>query len=427
MIRSLPAPVLGLALAICPLARAAFAQIPPGYYATVDTSSAAALRTTVHDVIDDHLRLPYTASSTDTWDVLELAWQDPSNPTRIVDVYRNRSFQKLSDRVSGYNREHTWPNSYGFPIDGTDNYPYTDCHALMLSDAGYNTARSNRLFEPCTSGCTEYPTDPNNGIGGGQGAYPGNSNWGSGNFTAGRWEVWRARRGDVARALLYLDVRYEGGVHGTTGVREPDLVLTDNRSLIVADSSRNRPLAYTGLLSTLLAWHLEDPVDAFEQRRNDVVYTYQGNRNPFIDHPEWVAICWGLRVPGSFTTFGTGCRASTGFTPGILAIGEPLIGRNLTIGASLAPASQPAVLNLDPFRRSIDLGAFGFTGCTAYALGIFEVSAATSSIGSAAVTLPVPPEQGLVGGVLIAQWVILDTAVGGLVVTDAGEIRFGRP
>lgn len=43
-----------------------------------------------------------------------------------------------------------------------------------------------------------------------------------------------------------------------------------------------------GLLSSLLAFHYDDPVDAFEQQRNDIIYSYQNNRNPFIDHPHLI-------------------------------------------------------------------------------------------------------------------------------------------
>ncbi|HEY9143624.1 MAG TPA: endonuclease, partial [Arenimonas sp.] len=51
----------------------------------------------------------------------------------------------------------------------------------------------------------------------------------------------------------------------------------------------NLSVAYMGRLADLLQWHAEDPVDAKEQLRNEAVYSYQGNRNPFIDHPEWAA------------------------------------------------------------------------------------------------------------------------------------------
>ena len=92
----------------------------------------------------------------------------------------------------------------------------------------------------------------------------------------------------MARALLYADIRYEGGMHGGTGHSEPDLILTDDGDLIVT-SSENEPVAYMGMLYVLLQWHAQDPVDDVERSRNDVVFSFQENRNPFIDHPEWVA------------------------------------------------------------------------------------------------------------------------------------------
>jgi hypothetical protein len=112
--------------------------------------------------------------------------------------------------------------------------------------------------------------------------------------------TWIGRRGDVARAQLYLDVRYEGGTHGGTGYTEPDPILTDDPALIQT-TGVNAPVAYMGLLSALLEWHQQDPVVDKEEWRNDIVYSYQGNRNPFIDHPEWAACVFvGLDCPGLF-------------------------------------------------------------------------------------------------------------------------------
>ena len=111
------------------------------------------------------------------------------------------------------------------------------------------------------------------------------------------WETWIGRRGDVARAVMYMAIRYEGDSHGVTGFAEPDLVLTDNASLIQTTSSSP---AYMGMLSAILAWHNEDPVDDLERHRADVVWQHQGNRNPFIDHPRWAdcvfagAFCGGI-------------------------------------------------------------------------------------------------------------------------------------
>ena len=306
-----------LALAAVALPTTALGQVPPGYYASVDASNASALRTTLHAVIDDHTRFPYTSSSTDTWDILEMADEDPTLSSNILDVYRNASYAKQGGGNSFYNREHSWPKSFGFPNDGSTNYPYTDCHALFLCDSGYNSSRSNKPFGTCSASCTEKATDVNAGQGGGTGTYPGNSNWTSGSLSSGTWEVWGSRRGDIARALFYLDLRYEGGTHGATGVSEPDLILTNDLSLVVASNTgSNESVAYMGSLSVLLQWHLDDPVDAVEEWRNDQVHDHQGNRNPFIDHPEWVA-CLFSGSCGSDTTppatpVGLGATPGTG-------------------------------------------------------------------------------------------------------------------
>lgn len=271
------------------IAANATADPPPGYYATADDSSPTTLRASVHSIIDDHQRYPYTSTATDTWDICDASQTDPGNSSKMLDVYKNASYTKAGAGNSFYNREHTWPKSYGFPIDGSTNYPYTDCHHLMNGDSSYNSSRGNKPYNWCVSGCTEKTTLANNGQGGGSGVYPGNSNWTSGSGVTGSWETWIGRRGDVARALMYMDVRYEGGTHGITGAAEPNLILTDNASLIVSNTSQNKTVAYMGMLSVLIQWHYDDPVDDFERDRNDIVYGYQGNRNPFIDHPEWVA------------------------------------------------------------------------------------------------------------------------------------------
>jgi endonuclease I len=269
-------------------AGSAWGAPPAGYYDSVDAGDATSLRSTLHDVIDDHTRYPYTSTATDTWDILDSADEDPNNSSNVLDLYKNASYLKQGGGNSNYNREHSWPKSYGFPKDKSTNYPYTDCHHLFVCNSGYNSSRSNKPYRYCSASCSEKVTDVNNSQGGGSGTYAGNSSWTTGSGATGTWETWGGRRGDVARALFYMDVRYEGGTHGVTGASEPDLILTDNASLIVSNTTVNKSTAYMGLLADLLDWRLEDPVDDLERDRNDVVESYQGNRNPFIDHPEWV-------------------------------------------------------------------------------------------------------------------------------------------
>lgn len=267
-----------------------------GYYAHVNTSSASQLRCSLHETIKGHTVYPYSGGTTNTWTILEIADEDPNNAGRILDAYRNRSYAKVTDRAGSgsglkYNREHTWPNSLGFGTAsgnlGLPYAPYTDTHMLYLTDSAYNADRGNKPFADCSlsSGCGERVTEVNNGSGGGSGAYPGNSNWfKTPDGNAGSFQVWGKRRGDMARAVLYMAIRYEGGTDPNTGQGEPDLELTDDRSKIVITSSSP---AYMGLLTTLLSWHQADPPDTAEKARNEVIFSFQGNRNPFIDHPEW--------------------------------------------------------------------------------------------------------------------------------------------
>ncbi len=267
---------------------------PGSYYSKVNTSSPSQLRCSLHATIKGHTSYPYSGTGTSTWTILEIADEDPNNSGRILDAYRNRSYAKVTDRAgtgSGltYNREHTWPNSLGFASTTGDKglpyAPYTDTHMLYLTDAQWNADRGNKPFAKCDSNCGERATEANNGTGGGSGGYPGNSNWvRTPDGNAGTFEVWGHRKGDMARAVMYMAIRYEGGKDAATGQSEPDLELTDDRSRIVKTSASP---AYMGLLSTLIDWHLSDPPDAAEKARNEVIYSFQGNRNPFIDHPEW--------------------------------------------------------------------------------------------------------------------------------------------
>jgi endonuclease I len=283
-----------------------------GYYQHVNTSSADQLRCSLHATIKGHTAYPYSSSTgTSTWTILEIADEDPVDSGYVLDVYRNRRYLKVTERAGSgtglrYNREHTWPNSLGFGSTtgnlGLPYAPYTDTHMLYLSDATWNSDRGNKPYADCTlaSGCGERITELNHGIGGGSGVYPGNSNWVRGpDGNAGSFQTWGKRKGDIARAVLYMAIRYEGGTDPNTGQGEPDLELTDDRSRIVITSASP---AYMGLLSTLLAWHAADPPTAAERERNEVIYSFQGNRNPFIDHPEWAtAALFNSTRPASCT------------------------------------------------------------------------------------------------------------------------------
>ncbi len=287
------------------------------YYASVDATNATTLRTTLFNRIKDHTCFFYSGAGTSVWTILEDADQSPTDNTKVLDVYKNEQYTKISDRaginnnpVTSYNREHTWPNSYGFNDVLTQTVaaqvfpycPYTDTHMLYASNVAYNSSRGNLRYDNCT-GCSELTTIVNNGTGGGSGVYPGNSNW----FSGTAFEVWNRKKGDMARAIMYMDIRYEGGTHGVTGISEPNLIITDDVSLIqTTPSGQIVTTGYMGRLSTLLAWHEQDPPDATDVARNEKIFGYQGNRNPFVDRPEWARCLYANQCSAGFTQFANG-------------------------------------------------------------------------------------------------------------------------
>ncbi len=256
------------------------------YYASVDASSCTTLRTTLHALIKNHTAVSYSGSPPNALTVLNLADEDPLNSSNILDVYKNHSCPKQLSGATCYNKEHTWPNSLGFnDMDdwpdgsGVPYPPYTDTHMLYASDVSYNSHRGNLPYGDCTSNCLRDDTEFYFGFGGGD-----DDNLYNGSV----YEVWDHRKGDAARAVLYMDVRYEGGTN-SNGQPEPDLQVTDSISLInTTPSDVPQSVGYMGLKAALITWSNGDAPDQYEQMRNDAVFSYQGNRNPFIDHPEWV-------------------------------------------------------------------------------------------------------------------------------------------
>jgi len=233
---------------------------PAGYYDSAQGKVGDALRTALHDIIDDHQSIPYSSSLPDSSDALRVLDADPDNPEHVILVYSRRS--EPASTFPDWNREHLWPNSLG--IDSV--LPsHSDLHNLRAADANVNSARGN-LFYDVTS------------VADGSVRIPGHQEAPESSKDANSWEPPDEIKGDIARAMFYMDVRYSGDK-----ANEPDLILTDDLDRISTSAS------FMGSLSTLLQWHHQDPVDGGERLRNDrVEQLYQGNRNPFVDHPEYV-------------------------------------------------------------------------------------------------------------------------------------------
>ncbi len=225
------------------------------YYASAAGKSGAALKSALHGIVSSGVT---TLSYDAVWNALKATDQDPANSSNVILLYSGTSRSKsLNGGDAGdWNREHVWAKSHG--DFGTSAGPGTDLHHLRPEDVRVNAERDNKDFDNGGSAVADAP----------------------GNRTdADSWEPRAAVKGDVARMIFYMAVRYEGGSW-------PDLE--------VDDATGNSTAPRLGRLSALRQWHQQDPPDAFEKRRNEIVYSsYQRNRNPFIDHPEWVASVFG--------------------------------------------------------------------------------------------------------------------------------------
>jgi endonuclease I len=228
-------------------------QIPPGYYDNATGKTGEQLKTALHNIIKNHTEYPY--SQTD--ELLMETDEDPNNSNNVILLYKGNSQAKstFGGGSNDWNREHVWAKSHG---DFGDSPPCgTDLHHMKPEDASVNSDRGNKDFD---NGGVQHPEAT--------GCY----------YDSDSWEPRDEVKGDVARMIFYMEVRYEGD-NG-----EPDLE--------VVDWVNSAPEPEHGKYSALYQWHQDDPPDAFEINRNNVIYSYQDNRNPFIDHPEYLILIY---------------------------------------------------------------------------------------------------------------------------------------
>ncbi|WP_082786713.1 endonuclease [Sporosarcina psychrophila] len=222
------------------------------YYKGAIGKDGQALKNALHEIIDGHIELSYDQA----WVALRETDEDPNNANNVILFYSGESRSKTRNGGNNgdWNREHTWAKSHG--DFGTSIGQGTDIHHLRPTDVQVNGLRGNLDFDnggSAVKGCN--------------GCFK----------TTNSFEPPDRVKGDVARILFYMATRYEKG---------------DRVDLELNEKLNNGSAPYHGKLSVLLEWHKQDPVDEFERNRNNVIQEWQGNRNPFIDHPEWVELIW---------------------------------------------------------------------------------------------------------------------------------------
>ncbi len=212
------------------------------YYSSItDSMSGTTLLSNLKSIINTS-----SVSVSYDWSRYEDADEDPNNSSNVLLIYARKSVSK-SAHVSGstgWNREHTFPQS---KMEVTQ--AKSDNHIIFASDNKVNGARSSLKMGVVSGG-----TVVND--------YNGNAT--TCRKTSSLFDPNNQARGVVARTTMYAAAMY-------------DFDPTDNFESI----------------ATMLRWHLDYPVDSFDQGRNEKVYTNQHNRNPFVDHPEYACRIWG--------------------------------------------------------------------------------------------------------------------------------------
>jgi len=256
-----------------------FAQAPANYYNNA-TGTGYTLKTQLYNIIKNHNDRGY--------DNLYTCYQTSDrdyfyeNDGTILDVYSENptgsdpyNFSASStDRCGNYsvegdcyNREHLMPQS----VFNSVRPMVSDAHHILPTDGKVNGQRNN--YPHGKVGTATWTSRNGSKLG---------SNLNSG-YSAGYsgtvFEPIDEFKGDIARCYLYMATRYEN-------------VIANWGNFAMLDHSSNRVFT-PWALSTLLTWAAQDPVSAREIARNNAVYTYQGNRNPYIDHPEYIAQIWG--------------------------------------------------------------------------------------------------------------------------------------
>jgi hypothetical protein len=256
--------------------------VPLGYYLSAEGRTGAELLASLSSIIrTGHNGFAYDSARGFLYQDVE----DPNDDNLIEDVYAGRiatvDRRANSNTDAGdanLNAEHAWPQSCGSRLDRTNGVrstgPRGDLHILFAADAGANSARSNYPFGLVT-GTPDASYGPDSA---------GNFSRRGSNGTRTVFEPRAERRGDLARAIFYFYVRYVPDIPGSLSLENFNVEET-----------------------TLLQWAAADPVDDFERARNNEIYAVQGNRNPFVDVPEFLT-----RI-GDFPNTATGAHATCDF------------------------------------------------------------------------------------------------------------------
>ena len=267
----------------------ATAQAPANYYNNA-TGTGYTLKTQLKTIITNgHIDKSYAG----LWTIYtNSAFRDNyyENDSSLLDIYSENptgvdpyNYTSTSNQCGSYNsegdcynREHLVPQSYfdSFATNPMKNDPFH----VFPSDGKVNGERNNLGFG--IVGTANY-TSQNGSKRGTMASSPYST------YTGTVFEPIDAFKGDVARAYFYFATRYESSMGSFYNAASS----TTCQAKAMFDGSTNKVFSDDFIL-ILIKWHLEDPVSNYEIAKNNAIYAYQGNRNPYIDNPSYVCMIW---------------------------------------------------------------------------------------------------------------------------------------
>lgn len=252
------------------------ASEPSGYYTACEGKTGRYLLESLEDVISSHTVISYSG----LWSVY--AESDVRSNGTIWDMYSTKQWQVGTEQCGNYssvgdcyNREHSFPKSWFNEASPM----YSDAFHIYPTDGKVNGQRSNYPYGECAGGTTLSSSGGVKALGRlGSSTFPG--------YSGVVFEPDDEYKGDFARSYFYMAACYNS-------------LIDDWDSPMLAGNSY--PVYTTWAVNLLLKWHRQDPVSQKELDRNEVIYSYQENRNPFIDHPELAEYIWGDKTGESWS------------------------------------------------------------------------------------------------------------------------------
>ncbi len=265
---------------------ATYAQVPSNYYDSANGLTGYTLKTQLKTIVTnghtynagsyDNLFTAYASTDRDYYyendgSLLDIYSENPTGSETSYNIPNDECGGSIPNEGLCYNREHLFPQGF---FNNSDALPMvSDVHTVVPTDGFVNNGRSNYPFGVVSNTNTSY----SNG-----------SKWGTGNnygYTNRVFEPIDEFKGDIARAMLYFAVRYEDNWNDS-GWEAPD------ESPYNPLNGTSDQFYETWFINTMLDWHAADPVSQRELDRNDEAYNFQGNANPFVNHPEYAALIW---------------------------------------------------------------------------------------------------------------------------------------